>query len=213
MSIRYRDQVTPQVLSIGRQSFSAHTYVVNAVENVKILLQEEGRGLKSTAKTPFPSTTYRPEVDVSDECADLYASRYQNLVGVLRWAVELGRIDISTEVALLLQHLALPSVGHLNAVYHVFAYLNKLDKSRIIFDPTDPVPVTPSHHRPDWSSFYSHLRRCLNRLATRLYCMYSIAGNVVTRRSHTGTFLFVQNLPIQWLSKRQNTVKTLTFWE
>ena len=55
-------------------SFSAHTYVKNAVKNVKLLLQEEGRGLKSTAKTPFPSTTYRPEVDTTDECGDLHAS-------------------------------------------------------------------------------------------------------------------------------------------
>jgi hypothetical protein len=118
-------------------SFSAHTYVKNAVKNVKLLLQEEGRG--------FPSTTYRPEVDTTDECGDLHASRYQNLIGVLRWAVELGRIDIYTEVALLSQHLALPRVRHLEVVYHVFAYLNKHEKSRIIFDPTDPVPVTPTH--------------------------------------------------------------------
>jgi hypothetical protein len=85
--------------------------------------------LKSKAKTPFPSTTYHPEVDVTDECNAEYSSRYQNLIGVLRWAVELGRIDIYTEVALLSQHLALPRMGHLETVYHVFAYLNKHDKS------------------------------------------------------------------------------------
>ncbi len=37
------------------------------------------------------------------------------------------------------------------------------------------------------------------------------AGNVVTRRSHTGILLFVQNSPILWLSRRQNTVETSTF--
>ena len=37
------------------------------------------------------------------------------------------------------------------------------------------------------------------------------AGNVVTRRSHTGVLLFVQNSPIVWLSRRQNTVETSTF--
>jgi hypothetical protein len=37
------------------------------------------------------------------------------------------------------------------------------------------------------------------------------AGNVVTRRSHTGIFLFVQNAPIIWFSKRQNTVEAATF--
>ena len=46
-------------------SISAHTYVRNAVKNVKLLLQEEGRNLKSTAKTPFPSTTHRPEMDMT----------------------------------------------------------------------------------------------------------------------------------------------------
>jgi hypothetical protein len=201
-------------------SFSAHTYVKNAVKNVKLLLQEEGRGLKSTAKTPFPSTAYRPEIDTTDECDALYASRYQNLIGVLRWAVELGRIDIYTEVALLSQHLALPRMGHLEAVYHVFAYLNKYEKSRIIFDPTDPIPVTPSNSRPDWSSFYPQLEEELpprmpeplgNSVTLHVFVDANHAGNVVTRRSHTGILLFVQNSPIQWLSKRQNTVETSTF--
>jgi hypothetical protein len=32
------------------------------------------------------------------------------------------------------------------------------------------------------------------------------AGNVITRHSESSIFLFVQNAPIIWLSKRQNTV-------
>ncbi|KAI2489368.1 Reverse transcriptase (RNA-dependent DNA polymerase) [Fragilaria crotonensis] len=136
----------------GREywSFSANTYVKNAVRNVKLLLQAEGRGLKSTAKTPFSSTTYRPEVDTTDECdSDSACSRYSQFIGVLHWAVELGRIDIYTEVSLLSQHLALPRVGHLEALYHVFAYLQKYPKSSIIFDPADPVPATPTVAKPD----------------------------------------------------------------
>jgi Reverse transcriptase (RNA-dependent DNA polymerase) len=135
-------------------SFSAHTYVRNAVQNVKLLLQEEGRGLKSTAKAPFSSTTYRPEMDVTEECNADESSQYSQLIGVLRWAVELGRLDIYIEVALLSQHLALPRVGHLEAVYHIFAYLHKHDRSRIIFDPTDPLPHTPTAAKPDWTLFY-----------------------------------------------------------
>ena len=122
--------------------------------------------MKSTAKTPFPSTTYRPEVDTTDECDPDNASRYSQLIRILRWAVELGRTDIYMEVSLQSQHLALPRVGHLEAVYHVFAYLQKYPKSSIIFDPTDPVPATPTAAKPDWSSFYSeleekwHKKRC-----------------------------------------------------
>ena len=37
------------------------------------------------------------------------------------------------------------------------------------------------------------------------------AGNVVTRQSHSGIIIFVQNAPIIWFSKRQNTVEAATF--
>jgi hypothetical protein len=206
----------------GREywSFSARTYVQNAVKNVKMLLQEEGRSLKSTAKTPFPSLTYRPEVDTTEELDDKLATRYQNLIGVLRWAVELGRLDIYTEVALLSQHLALPRVGHLETTYHVFAYLMKHEKSRIIFDSSDQEPVDPTYHRPDWSAFYEVLEEELppkmpeplgKPVSIHVFVDANHAGNVVTRRSHTGILLFVQNSPIQWLSRRQNTVETSTF--
>ena len=176
--------------------------------------------MKTTARTPFSSTTYRPETDTTDECDVDGASRYSQLIGVLRWAVELGRIDIYTEVSLLSQHLALPRVGHLEAVYHVFAYLNKHEKSSIIFDPTDPIPITPTIAKPDWSAFYENLEEELPpRMPEALGYPVNIhvfvdanhAGNVVTRRSHTGILVFVQNSPILWVSRRQNTVETSTF--
>jgi hypothetical protein len=37
------------------------------------------------------------------------------------------------------------------------------------------------------------------------------AGNVVTRRSHRGIIIYVQNAPVIWFSKRQNTVEAATF--
>jgi hypothetical protein len=194
--------------------------VKNAVKNVKLLLQADGRNLKSTAKSPFPSTTYRPETDTTDECDAEGASRYSQLIGVLRWAVELGRIDMYTEVSLLSQHLALPRVGHLEAVYHIFAYLNKHEKSSIIFDPTDPIPITPKTAKPDWSSFYENIEEELpprmpeplgNPVNIHVFVDANHAGNVVTRRSHTGILVFVQNSPILWVSRRQNTVETSTF--
>lgn len=46
------------------------------------------------------------------------------LVGVLWWLVELVQINIYTEKALLLQHLAMLRIGHLEVVSHIFAYLS-----------------------------------------------------------------------------------------
>jgi hypothetical protein len=37
------------------------------------------------------------------------------------------------------------------------------------------------------------------------------AGCHATRRSHTGILIYVQNTPIIWYSKRQNTVESSTF--
>lgn len=37
------------------------------------------------------------------------------------------------------------------------------------------------------------------------------AGNAVTRRSHTGVLIYVQNLPVVWFGKKQNTIETSTF--
>eukprot|EP00978_Attheya_sp_CCMP212_P036199 scaffold162480_cov26-Attheya_sp.AAC.1 len=54
------------------------------------------------------SPGYRPELGPEK------ANYYQNLIGVLRWAVELGHIDIHVEVALLSLHLAMPRKGHLD---------------------------------------------------------------------------------------------------
>jgi hypothetical protein len=205
----------------GREywAFSANTYAVkNAVRIVKLLLKTDGRTLKTSAKSPFPSTTYCPETDTTDECDKEQASRYSQLIGVLRWAVELERINTYTEVSLLSQHLALPRVGHLEVVYHVFAYLNKHEKLSIIFDPTDPVPVTPTQAKPNWSPFNDNLEEELPpRMPEPLGNAVNIhvfadaanhSGNVVTCRSHTGILVFVQNSPIIWISRQQNTVET-----
>ena len=60
------------------------------------------------------------------------------LIGLLRWEIELGCIDIHTEVAILSQYSALPREGYLDALYGIFAYMRKKLKSCIVFDPDEP---------------------------------------------------------------------------
>jgi hypothetical protein len=199
-------------------ALSSRTYVQNAVKNVKEMLRPEG-GLKAQAKTPFMSG-YRPELDVTDELDSDLSSRYSQLIGILRWMVELGRIDIYHEVSVLSQYLALPRAGHLEAVYHIFAYLNKHDKSSIIFDPADPYFDPHDFPDVDWSEFYGDVVEELpakmpkplgNPVNITCFVDANHAGNVVTRRSHTGILIYLQNTPIMWHSRRQNTIETSTF--
>ena len=47
----------------------------------------------SKAKNPL-LTNYRPEVDITAELDADLIPRYLQLIGMLRWAIELGRLDI-----------------------------------------------------------------------------------------------------------------------
>ncbi len=57
-------------------------------------------------------------------------------MGIVRWMIELGRIDICTEVSMLLSYMALPRQGHLEAVFHVMLYLSLHHNSHLCMDPT-----------------------------------------------------------------------------
>lgn len=105
-------------------STTSEEYCRAAIDNVEKMLEQEGTqplkvfGTKA-GERPFPAP-YRPEVDVTKVLGDDLHSRYLQLIGVLRWAIELGRIDIITEVSVLSQHQCNPREGHLNALYKIF---------------------------------------------------------------------------------------------
>ena len=66
------------------------------------------------------------------------ANYYQCQIGVLHWMVEIGRVDIITEVSTLASQMVMPREVHMDAVFHVFAYLKARHNSRMVFDPTYP---------------------------------------------------------------------------
>jgi hypothetical protein len=47
------------------------------------------------------------------------ANYYQQLIGVLRWIVELGRLDMHIHTAMMSSHMMQPREGHLKEVLHV----------------------------------------------------------------------------------------------
>ena len=114
---------------------SSEKYVKSAVENIKQALQKGGQKLPSKCKTPL-SSSYRPELDTSPELKESGLQRYQELIGVLRWAVELGRVDILLETSMMSMHLALPRRGHLEQLYHMLGYLKANPKRKLYLDPS-----------------------------------------------------------------------------
>jgi len=90
---------------------------------------------------------YRPELDTSPILGPEQANYYQSLIGILRWAIELGRIDIHIDVTLLSSYLAQPRVGHFEQVWHIFS-------SYLVFDPKYVNWDQADFQRYDWTDFY-----------------------------------------------------------
>jgi hypothetical protein len=62
---------------------------------------------------------------------------YQSYIGIIRWAIELGRIDIVHAGLTMANLMVAPWAGHLAAVVRIFAYIKKHLHSCIVFDPTE----------------------------------------------------------------------------
>ena len=208
-------------------SLSCYDYLANAIKQVQAELNQKDLSLKEfgTGLRPYPAS-YRPEMDVTPPLDAEGTNRFQQLIGILRWSIELGRIDILTEVSCLSQHLAEPRDGHLIAVYKIFKYLDaclKKDKGRIVFDgkfKSVTNVIFNDVHRDEWKEFYSDAEEQLpingpeplgNPARLSVYVDANHAGNLKTRRSHTGILVYMNNAPILWYSKRQNTVESSSF--
>ena len=74
------------------------------------------------------------EFDISPECSPDGTSCFPTVLGVLRWMIELGRVDIITKVSFLLSHLLFPRGGHLDAAVYVMAYVGQKYNSRLKYD-------------------------------------------------------------------------------
>jgi len=79
------------------------------------------------------------------------AAYYQSLIEILRWTVELKRVDICWEVSMLSSCLPLPREGHLEELFRIFTYLKKKHNTEISFDPFYPVIDSAKFERQDWS--------------------------------------------------------------
>jgi hypothetical protein len=80
-------------------AFSSSQYVQAAVKNVEEYLSKRDNvnwNLPKKAETPM-QTSYRPELDVSPELQPADAAYYMSLISMLRWIVELVRVDICLE--------------------------------------------------------------------------------------------------------------------
>jgi hypothetical protein len=192
---------------------------------VEDLLREDGRGLKGkwkhkTHSTPLPKA-YTPELDNTRLCTEDHASRYRQKIGMLKWAVEFGRMDIHVETAMMSRYQVEPRVGHLEALFVIVHYLKRFPFKRIVFDPrTVTVDENVFYDTSSWVEFYGDvveedppgMPEPLGHPVT-ITCFVDAnhATNQVSRRSHTGIIIFISKAPTISFSKRQNTCESSTY--
>jgi hypothetical protein len=124
--------------------------------------------LKSSAKQSIASH-YRPEEDGTPLLDDDNTTLFQEIIGILRWAVELGRVDIMLDVSLLSSHFSSPREGHLFHALGILSYLH-FNPSRSLY--MNPMEFNISENRfyqADWTDFYRHSKHLIPDDARSLF--------------------------------------------
>jgi hypothetical protein len=99
----------------------------------------------------------------------------------------------------------MPRESHLDAVYHLFAYLSLHHNARVVCDPTYPDVDMRAFIKTDWKPMYGDVKEAITPNAPvtrvkaidlRLFVDYDHAGEHFTRRSRTGFVIYLNMAPI-----------------
>eukprot|EP00957_Ditylum_brightwellii_P211593 15366351-Ditylum_brightwellii.AAC.1 len=109
--------VCKRILNNGVEAweFSSSQYCQTDAKNVAEYLAKKNDprwAIPAKAEAPMEAE-YRPELDSTPVLSLSDSTYYQSLIGMLRWMIELGRIDICLEVSLMASHLVMPREGHM----------------------------------------------------------------------------------------------------
>jgi hypothetical protein len=104
-------------------SITSMDYIIAVVKNVELGIKDTRWKLYSKARTPMMSSSFIPELDGAPELEADDLRYFQELIGMLRWATELGRVDTLHKVSLLSQYQASPREGHMEQAMHIFSFI------------------------------------------------------------------------------------------
>jgi hypothetical protein len=98
-----------------------------------------------------------------EELGSEEASYYQSQIGIFCWMVELGQVDMITEVSMLASQMAMPRCGHLEIIFHIYiyAYLDKKHNLTMVFDPSYPEINMTSFKDCEWKTFYGEFIKAI----------------------------------------------------
>ena len=165
---------------------------------------------------------YAPDMNNNLGLEQELASWYHYFIGMLRWMVEIGRVDIITEVSMMASEMATPRKVRLEAVLNLFVFIRQNYNSRMNFDPTYPTINMIDFKECKWKDFYSELKQVTPPNASekrgkefdpRWYVDSNNTGEKKARRSYYVFFIFLNKALIQWFSKKLSMIEMSMFGE
>ena len=144
-----------------RWALASTKYTKRAIADLEVELDAIGKRLRTKVTTPLAGS-YRPELDQPTELNAERQNYFQGLIGLLRWICELGRLDILMPVSIISRYLVAARSGHIDPLFHIFAYLKRYDASTMVFDDTEPMFDARRFTKEcDWSEYYPGAKEAL----------------------------------------------------
>ena len=198
-------------------------FVMGSTTYVKKILSEferiMGYAPKKGITSPLEPSDH-PELDNTELLSKDDQQKYWSLIGMLQWAVTLGRIDIAVAVSTMGRFRAEPRMGHLERLARIFGHLRNYKDLSIKFrvDMPDYSGYVPQEY--DWEYVYHGVSEELpadapepkgKPVVTSSFADASLYHCKVTGRAITGVIHMLNKTPIDFYTKRQGTVETSTY--
>ena len=126
-----------------------------------------------------------------------------------------------TPVMTMASFRAAPRIGHLDRLKRIYGYLRKHKSGAIRVRTGHPDYTQDEHVDYDWMrTVYGKVQELIPEdlptplglpVITTTYEDANLYHDLVTGRAVTGILHFVNGTPVEWFSKRQDTVETATY--
>jgi hypothetical protein len=162
-----------------------------------------------------------PELDDSKELGEEDTTKYQSMIGALQWVISLGRFDVLTAVMTMSRFRSCPRIGHLERLKRIYGYLKKFKHGTIRVRVGMPNLENEQDIEYDWMySVYGKVKEIFphdmpeplgKEVVTITYEDANLYHDMTTGRAVTGILHLLNGTPVDWFSKRQDTVETATY--
>ncbi|MEL7196229.1 MAG: reverse transcriptase domain-containing protein [Bacteroidota bacterium] len=179
-----------------------------------------GKAPEQNVTSPLAKNDH-PELDTSELLEGDDIVRYQSCIGALQWLISIGRFDIAVAVMTLSSFRAAPRQGHLDRIKRIYGYIAKMRYACIRVRTAEPDYSALPVQEHDWArSVYGDVCEILPKdapkpLGKRVTSTHYVDANLMhcmlTGKSVTAVLHILNQMPIDWHTKKQATVETATY--